>query len=448
MRTILTKAVVKTGLTMVSLGLLLLVLFPLGDGSLSIAAKRKVQLEVWGLPGGTTTIAYETLAKKYEKVRPDVKVNTLRGGFGVEDSQKLLTAISAGVGPDIVFMVYGPAAEFVFHNTMLPLDDLIAKSDINREDYFPELWNACTYHGRIYSLPSLEHNIFGLFWNRKLFREAGLDPEAPPKYWDELLAYTKKLTKFDSQGRMIQSGVSPFEWPTLHSIFTQQCGPIPADERKIYADHPYSIRALQFLVDLYDAMGGIEKEGEFIGSMTMAAMATAFQMGKSAMRLVGGWEVSYTNKYAPEPLDYGTETLPIPRDGRPFNVLGGRGPFILKTSKNVEEAFAFMKWLMEPEQQLEFYRISSHFPSNKKAFKAAMDNPNDPHDVPFMRAIWSNTVKNPGVNIPIGKFYFDLMQRAIDAAVYHKGTPETLLREVQQKAQAELDRFWKAHPDF
>ena len=46
-----------------------------------------------------------------------------------------------------------------------------------------------------------------LYWNKELCKEAGLDPEKPPKTWAEQLEFAQKLTKRDAAGNVTQWGI-------------------------------------------------------------------------------------------------------------------------------------------------------------------------------------------------------------------------------------------------
>mgnify|MGYP003694417483 CR=1 FL=1 len=61
--------------------------------------------------------------------------------------------------------------------------------------------------GKYYALPTAVRSL-ALFWNKTLFKEAGLDPERPPATLDELVDYAKKLTKRSPNGDLLQAGLT------------------------------------------------------------------------------------------------------------------------------------------------------------------------------------------------------------------------------------------------
>ncbi|MCK7528621.1 MAG: extracellular solute-binding protein [Ignavibacteriales bacterium] len=63
----------------------------------------------------------------------------------------------------------------------------IKRDSFDSTIFFSALWNEMRFKDNIYALP-LYSNSYAFFYNKKLFREAGLDPEKPPKTWNEVLA--------------------------------------------------------------------------------------------------------------------------------------------------------------------------------------------------------------------------------------------------------------------
>ena len=105
----------------------------------------------------------------------------------------LVTAFSAGQGPDMTFADLGGwVPTFAAQGWIEPLEDRLAASDIT-EQIWPNLWPTVTYNGVRYGLPWYT-DCRVLMYNKIMFEEAGLDPDKPPVTWDELLEYAKILT--------------------------------------------------------------------------------------------------------------------------------------------------------------------------------------------------------------------------------------------------------------
>src|SRR5699024_902990 len=75
-------------------------------------------------------------------------------------------------------------------------------------DYYVDLVQPYELDGKYYTLPVAVRSL-ALFWNKEMYEEAGLDPEKPPKTWDELIENAKTMTKMTDDGRFKQEG---FGW--------------------------------------------------------------------------------------------------------------------------------------------------------------------------------------------------------------------------------------------
>src|SRR5574340_1680466 len=99
--------------------------------------------------------------------------------------QKLLLATAGGAPPDVVGLWSNNMSNFADKQVLRPLDDLLARDHITRADYIPAYYDLGEYHGHMYALPTTPASV-ALHWNKQLFRQAGLDPERPPRTLEEL----------------------------------------------------------------------------------------------------------------------------------------------------------------------------------------------------------------------------------------------------------------------
>lgn len=159
-----------------------------------------VKLEIWGLFENEDP--YRDIFQEYEKANPNISITYKK--MAVDSYQKdLLDALASGQGPDI----------FLIHNNWVPsFGDKIypAPSDIINEqkvrnDFVDVVADDFVFGGKIFALP-LSVDSLGLYYNKDLFNEAGIT--SPPKTWDEFVADARRLTKFDEQSQIIQSGAA------------------------------------------------------------------------------------------------------------------------------------------------------------------------------------------------------------------------------------------------
>ncbi|MBI3829139.1 MAG: extracellular solute-binding protein [Planctomycetes bacterium] len=129
-------------------------------------------------------------------------------------NQKAKMAVSGGVPPDIAGLWSRDVPVFANFNAATPLDEWIKRDGPSPDEYQKCYWDMCVYEGRVWALPTTPSTI-AMYWNKDLFKNAGLDPERPPKTLAELDAYNEKLTQRDANGRIAQMGFHPAEMRTF-----------------------------------------------------------------------------------------------------------------------------------------------------------------------------------------------------------------------------------------
>ena len=148
------------------------------------------ELQMWERSGGNKDMV-DALVAAWNEANPDRKIN-LTYIPHTEMVPKLAQAIASGEVPDLMGMdlIYGPQFEAAGQ-----LEDITDKI----KDW-PELKTASpghmqvsTYDGRLYGVP-LYADVSVLFWNKKLFAKAGLDPEIGPKSLQDIHDMAAKIT--------------------------------------------------------------------------------------------------------------------------------------------------------------------------------------------------------------------------------------------------------------
>jgi ABC-type glycerol-3-phosphate transport system substrate-binding protein len=158
------------------------------------AAKGPVRVTAWEMYGPERNI--NKIVDAFNKSQNEVFVVDEFIPAHTELVQKVQVAATAGSGlPDaiLVDMFYAPLI-----NELVPLVDLNpyleADPSISADDFYDNLRNFSNINGKQISLHAYANNNI-LFYNKALFRDAGLDPDKPPKTWDEMVQYAQAMTK-------------------------------------------------------------------------------------------------------------------------------------------------------------------------------------------------------------------------------------------------------------
>lgn len=163
----------------------------------------------------TTKEAYLTLFEKYHEENPNVTIEYQDVSFSDGDT-KLNALYASGAIPDIVRAPISTIAERASMGQYAVLDDYIAEWD-EKDNYMENAYEIGSYDGKVYGLPIQMDPQF-LFYRKDYFEEAGLDPEAPPTTWEELLEYSEALVVREGDDVM-RAG---FSFPISEEIQTFQ----------------------------------------------------------------------------------------------------------------------------------------------------------------------------------------------------------------------------------
>jgi multiple sugar transport system substrate-binding protein len=258
--------------------------------------------------------------------------------------QKFGTAAASGSAPDVasidlVFLPY-----FASQGALEDITD-VANSLPYKDSLSPAHRKLATYDGKTYALPfTAEASV--LYYNKDLFKKAGLDPKKPPTNYAEILSDAKKLRALgkDTYGFAFAGacgGCNVFEF-TPH-IWASGGDILSGDGTKATLDTPQVTDALQFYRDLYTA--GVMPPGVKTDSGNQ--QAPTFSSGKLGMTPLGAFAVS---TFKDSKVNFGVAPLPG-KDGGTASFAGGDEIAIPAGSKNKPAAQEFVKWATDEAAQ-------------------------------------------------------------------------------------------------
>lgn len=414
--------------------------------ALAASDRRPVEVNFWnffgiGAPPGQ---AVKELVEQFNATHPLIHVNRLDVPLM---ERKFLTAVAGGVPPDTAIFDRFRVASFAGRGAFEPLDKYIERDRIREADFFIPCWQESKYNNRMYALP-FNTDVRVLFYNNKLFREAGLDPDKPPRTWKELIEYSDKLTKTDDTGRITQVGFVPISatagstlgnWGNtwLYLYGWQKGGKyITPDGGEVTANDPRIVEALQWVVD-FTRRYGLNDLKAFASGFGLREL-TPFLTGQMAMTGDEGYLMSLIRNYNPD-LDYSVAPLPYPEDGVRATWSGGFALVIPTGARHPEEAWEFIKWITSPGPQAFYAKTAEQMPANARATE-------DPY---FTRdKNWRVFLSEMKYSLyrpvtPVGSQLWDELERATELAVEGRMTPQAALDRAKSVVQKELNQFLK-----
>lgn len=333
---------------------------------LSLGTAQK--LTFWHYWDGANGQVLQGLIERYQKEHPGVTIEAVFVPGG-ELLTKLQTAIIARQTPTMAISDLVAMPLLTRSGALAPLDDHIRQSNLNLADYFPGPLVYGLYQGKRYSLPVSASNL-GLFWNKNLFRAAGLDPNRPPRNWDELLRYARQIKEKTGKWglELFTQGGEGTTWQTQVYFWGAGAEFLDANNTAPAFNSAQGVRALQFLVDL------VQKE-----KVAPVAPWGLFGRGEAAMVMDGSW----MTQFFPQQVNFelGSAPFPYPAGGRPATNMGGEQIFIFQNADaaTAKAAWDFINWFSSTPVQVEWDRGTGFLPvrrsvANDPAYRAWVSN--------------------------------------------------------------------------
>jgi len=308
------------------------------------AAKDRVVIKYWERWTGFEADAMRAVVDDFNasQDRIFVKYSSVS-----QMDRKLMLATAGGVPPDVAG-VYGRALPvYAENNALTPLDKLAAEAGITEEHYIDVFWHVCNYRGHLWGLPSTPASL-ALVWNKKLFREAGLDPEQPPRSIAELESFNEKLIKRRPDGHLAACGYLPSEPGFWNETWGWWFGGELWDGNKtITANSPGNIAAFEWLAS-YPKRFGVQDLLAFSNSFgNFASSQDAFFTGRVAMALQGPWIDAFIKSFAPSGFEWGVAPFPSvdPDRLKDVTLVETDALVIPAAAKHPKEAFEFIKYV-------------------------------------------------------------------------------------------------------
>ncbi|HMI83454.1 MAG TPA: extracellular solute-binding protein [Polyangiaceae bacterium] len=454
-------------------------------------------------------VIYDVI-RRFEQLHPHYRVTTGTGTARdlVGDAQRLMSAIAGGVPPDLVFFDRLGIGEWASKNALEDLTPYIEGQDpadpyrIDLTDYFSWSVEEATYRApgapgkpRLYGVPTTA-DIRLLFSNLDLLRQEGIVDERgeprPPTTWEELRAAASKLSRYriprDKTSGLVRLGFAPGASSTNYGetylyLYAFQAGGemMSPDRLRVTMDSPPVVRALRFMTDVYDDLGGVTYSNGFqeahVGFRDTAL--DAFLQGQVAMKIDGDYALEVVGEFKPD-LNFAVTPAPMPEDElakgqKPVTWAGGWSLVIPSTAKHKKGAFELIRYLRswecadrvdrsmrqrkDAEGRLHLPRLDPHRIYNERFIQRAIfDEPTIPLRIkqayPVILSMLEHTRIRPVS--PVGQMLWGQHLRAYEAGVNHRYAEEAratgedeirlALSKMQEPVQRQLEEVMRPAP--
>jgi len=360
-------------------------------------------------------------------------------------SQKVIAAARAGNLPDI-FGILGEKrtlGSFVKAGHILNLAPYMqANGSEWKERFYPKTLEVVTFKPDntfnapegIYGAP-IDTTVINFVYNKSLFKEAGLNPQNPPKTFDEFMDYAKKIkAKANTNGFVCGWG----EGWLLDCLATEWAINLMGEDKffkTIKGDVAYTDKDWIEVFSYFSKMRDSGLLAPNITTMINKESEDAFSKNQAAFSFNGSWAVNVYRQLGAN-LDYGFFPLPKISNNFPVKVWGGAGSSFMVNahSANREEAVKFLNWLTEKEQQKFLIEQTNNLPAIKGCEEALS---------PILKTLLESlTILTHPNTWPYNEDsrVIEVMDKGLQQIVMGLKTPEEVAKDIQEVKSRVLNK--------
>jgi multiple sugar transport system substrate-binding protein len=319
-----------------------------GSSLFSSAAAQQAEISFMIFGDPAEKAAYESLVAAFEQKHPDIDVEVIHIPGQSDYRRRLATDFAGGTPADITLINYRRYASFAAKRVLEPLGPYLEKSQVIKEaDFYPETMQPFYWQGTLMCIPQNLSSLV-VYYNKKLFDEAGVAYPADDWTWDDFLATAKALTKdTDGDGMVDQYGLgteasifrlAPFVWQAGGDIVDD-----PANPTRLTLDSPEAKQATEWFLALQNehkvVPDAVQEEAEDSESR--------FQNGRLGMFLNSRRGVPTYREI--EAFDW--DVAPLPRGKEQAGILHADAYCMSASAENKNAVWTFIEYANSPEGQ-------------------------------------------------------------------------------------------------
>jgi multiple sugar transport system substrate-binding protein len=373
--------------------------------------------QFWTDPTVKPTI--EAMVAEFEEANPDIDVR-LTDLTWANGHEKIVIALASGTGPDILELGSDWIAQFADADQLVAISSHIAEDSAGFQG-----WSLATYGGGVYARPWILGTRI-LFVNGDVVGRTIFPPDFQPLRWSHNLIFADSLCRLGGdlyawgsnapEKHRLYKKFLPLFWTARGQIFTD-------DGRYCVISSLYAIQALEIYKEMHEKCAYVADQ---------RGIEDAFLNGKVAMIISGDWLLKRIRLEKPG-LNFTTTLLPDIWNNPPItgtSFLGGEFLAVNEATENREAALRFVDFITSPESQIRFCKASGMACPSSRVAQEDEHFQSDPHLQTFIRQ--ANHAKHPPVD-PDWVYIEDIIEEAVEAAVFGDKTAAEALREAQLK---------------
>ena len=398
------------------------------------------------------------LVERFNASQSEVKVEPIYQGTDQDLALKLIAGMPSGSVPAIAYMSEPYTQPMIDSGQVTPIQEYVDRKDYDLSDFAPAAIAYYTVDDTLYAMP---HGLAVplMYYNKAPFREVGLDPDRPPRDLDEAQAASEKLLQRDSAGNVTRSGFALDISPWFLEVMLAGAGELYVNNDNgrdgfataVAFDNEAGRKLFQWWHDMADK-GLLLNTGRGPSAGVDALLAIGSNRAVMDFSISGALR-SIVDVLATGAMQ-GVEPGAAPIPGIPGAVPEGspgvytRSLWIMsaRPEKERDAAWTFIKWLVEPEQQAEWFAGSGYLSVRNSAY-----------DLPAAKDI---IAKYPEFQIPVDLFaktatttaalgpllgpiqqVRDAVAEAVESMLSGAATPDEAMEAAVKKGNAAIEDY-------
>ena len=325
-----------------------------------------IQMSDWLETESATTQIFKNLLTDFQSKNPNIKVDTVGYPFNNYKDQ-LMVASSSGNAPDVMQANSQMVAALNGAGIAAPLSSLISKDVVS--DYSAAEIQGCTFNGKLVSIPWVTFPL-ALYYNKDLFKQAGLNPDNPPKTWSEMMTDATAIAnlKKDASGNQlyglaVEDAKQSHAGATFYTVIYSFGGQLMDKKGNVTFNSSETKAALQWLKD------GVTSK-IIPSGLEIKDIRGIFAQGRVGMCIDGSMAVSVFEQQSGKgkdfDKDFGVTTIPTNKTNKSETVYTEHQLLISQQSKNKTAAAKLIEYLVSKDA-LEMYHKTSGITSARKS---------------------------------------------------------------------------------
>jgi multiple sugar transport system substrate-binding protein len=328
--------------------------------------------------------------------------------------------------------------------------------------YLPVYWRGCQYNGKLYGLVSTPASI-ALLYNKQVFREAGLDPEHPPRTLAELDRTAQAIDQRDAHGRLNRAGYVPLQsWYVPFTCYWFGSDIFDPATQTFLLTSPKFVQAYEWMGS-YSKRLGRQSIQDFLSGHPLSnfdSPQNPFLIGALAMQQQGPWMANYIMNLKPSMSQVLVpKAQEVTLGNRKDNYAWGVAPFpsavdglndvsfcsfdvliIPRGARHRKEAFEFIAYVNRQDVSEKLNTMHCKNTQLRQVSAGFFANHPNPYIDVFQRLAASANAR--GVPpVPIWPEVNKELQDAAQAVALEGADAKTVLSAAQQRLQARFDDF-------